>query len=83
MPGTQCYRNDTIVTSKNDTEQLENLCKILTQLNVYGLRGKRRKRDFFRKEILSCRHMIDKHGLHKSQEKTETVLKAPKPENMS
>ena len=34
-------------------------------------------------EISYCGHVIDKHGLHKSQEKIEAVLQAPKPENVS
>lgn len=38
---------------------------------------------FFKSEISYCGHVIDKHGLHKSQEKIEALLQAPRPENVS
>ncbi|XP_030621125.1 uncharacterized protein K02A2.6-like [Chanos chanos] len=83
IPGTQCYLDDIIVTGKNDEEHLQNLSKVLTRLSEYGLHAKRSKCEFFKSEISYCGHVIDKHGLHKSQEKIEAVLQAPKPENVS
>uniref|UniRef100_A0A3B3Q5Y7 ribonuclease H n=1 Tax=Paramormyrops kingsleyae TaxID=1676925 RepID=A0A3B3Q5Y7_9TELE len=83
IPQTQCYLDDIIVTGKDDTDHLQNLSMVLTRLNEYGLRAKRDKCEFFKEEISYCGHIIDKHGLHKSQEKIEAVLKAPKPENVS
>lgn len=83
IPSTQCYLDDIIVTGKNDKEHLENLSKVLTRLGEYGLRAKRSKCEFFRSTISYCGHVIDKHGLHKSKEKIEAVLQAPKPENVS
>lgn len=38
---------------------------------------------FFRGEISYCGYVIDKHSLHKKQEKSEVVLRTLKPENMS
>lgn len=38
---------------------------------------------FFKNKISYCGFVTDKQGLHKSQEKTEAVLKAPKSENVS
>lgn len=83
IPSTQCYLDDIIVTGKNDDEHLENLSKMLTRLSEYGLHAKRSKCEFFRSEISHCGHVIDKRGLHKSKEKIEAVLKAPKPDNVS
>ncbi|XP_049332430.1 uncharacterized protein K02A2.6-like [Astyanax mexicanus] len=83
IPGTQCYLDDIIITGKDDDDHFQNLSKVLTKLNEYGLRAKREKCEFFKREISYCGHVIDKHGLHKSQEKIEAVLKAPKPENVS
>lgn len=83
IPGTQCYLDDIIVTGKNDEEHLQNLSKVLTRLSEYGLRAKKSKCEFFKTEISYCGHVIDKHGLHKSQEKIQAVLQAPKPENVS
>lgn len=83
IPGTQCYLDDIIVTGKNDEDHLSNLEQVLTRLREYGLRANRDKCEFFRKEISYCGHVIDKDGLHKSQDKIEAVLKAPQPENVS
>lgn len=83
IPGTQCYLDDILVTGKDDENHFQNLSKVLTRLNEYGLRAKREKCEFFKSEISYCGHVIDKHGLQKSQEKIEAVLKAPKPENVS
>ena len=37
----------------------------------------------FQDGISYCGHIIDRLGLHKSQDKVEAVLKAPRPENLS
>ncbi|XP_062865163.1 uncharacterized protein K02A2.6-like [Trichomycterus rosablanca] len=83
IPGTQCYLDDILVTGKNDIDYLQNLSKVLKRLSDYGLRAKREKCEFFKSKISYCGHVIDKFGLHKSQEKVEAVLKAPRPENVS
>ncbi|XP_053728751.1 uncharacterized protein K02A2.6-like [Synchiropus splendidus] len=83
IPGTQCYLDDIIVTGKNDDDHLQNLSRVLTKLCEYGLRAKKSKCEFFKNEISYCGHVIDKNGLHKSKEKTEAILQAPKPENVS
>lgn len=83
IPRTQCYLDDILVTGRDDNEHFQNLSKVLTRLNEYGLRANREKCEFFKNEISYCGHVIDKHGLQKSQEKIEAVLKAPKPENVS
>ena len=83
IPSTQCYLDDIIVTGKNDKEHLDNLGKVLTRLSEYGLHAKRSKCEFFKSEISYCGHVIDRHGLHKSKEKIEAVLQAPKPDNVS
>ncbi|KAI7813566.1 hypothetical protein IRJ41_020631 [Triplophysa rosa] len=83
VPGTQCYLDDIIVTGKDDTEHLQNLQQVLTRLSEYGLRANKEKCEFFKKQISYCGHVIDKDGLHKSQDKLEAVLNAPCPQNVS
>lgn len=82
LPGTQCYLDD-IVTGQDDDTHLANLDAVLTRLEEYGLRAKRSKCEFFKDSIEYCGHKIDKHGLHKTQEKIDAVLRAPSPENVS
>lgn len=54
---------------------------MLQGLEQYGLRANLDKREFFKDQISFCGHVIDKDGLHKSDEKTNE--RAPKPENVS
>lgn len=56
---------------------------MLQGLEQYGLRANLDKREFFKDQISYCGHVIDKDGLHKSDEKTNAVERAPKPENVS
>ncbi len=83
IPGTQCYLDDIIVTGKDDTDHLQNLQRVLMRLCEYGLRANKEKCEFFKSRISYCGHVIDKDGLHKSQDKIEAVLNAPHPENVS
>jgi len=43
------------------------------------LRANKAKCEFFKEKIIYCGHDIDKDGLHKSAEKVEAVLNAPRP----
>lgn len=54
---------------------------MLQGLEQYGLRANLDKREFFKDQISYCGHVIDKDGLHKSDEKTNE--RAPKPETVS
>src|SRR4029434_11361711 len=83
IPRTQCYLDDILITGKNDEDHLQNFSIVLKRLSDYGLRAKREKCEFFKSEISYCCHVIDRFGLHKSQDKVEAVLKAPRPENVS
>ena len=39
--------------------------------------------EFFKEKITYCGHDIDSNGLHKSAEKVEAVLKAPRPNDVA
>lgn len=54
---------------------------MLQGLEQYGLRANLDKCEFFKDQISYSGHVIDKDGLHKSDEKTNE--RAPKPENVS
>lgn len=83
IPKTKCILDDMIITGLTDEEHLHNLSLVLQRLEQYGLRANLDKCEFFKDQISYCGHMIDKDGLHKSDEKTNAVEKAPKPENVS
>ncbi|XP_060782844.1 uncharacterized protein K02A2.6 [Neoarius graeffei] len=83
IPGTQCYSDDIIVTGQDDSSHLANLEAVLSRLAECGLRANKDKCEFFKDSIECCGHRIDRDGLHKSQDKIDAVLKAPKPTNVS
>ena len=81
--GTSCVLDDMIITGKNDEEYLANLEEVLCRLQVHGLRANKSKCEFFKEKTTFCGHDTDSHGLHKSPEKVEVVLKAPRPGNVA
>ena len=62
---------------------MANLEEVLRRLQVRGLRANKAKCEFFKENITFCGHDIASHGLHKSPEKVEVVLKAPRPRNVA
>ena len=53
------------------------------RLSKHGLRANSSKCEFFKERIEFCGHEISKLGLHKSQQKVNAVINAPRPENVS
>lgn len=72
-----------IISGKTDEEHLENLESVLKRLQDAGLKANKEKCVFFKDRVKFCGHEIDKYGLHKTQEKIEAVVNAPRPENVS
>ena len=56
---------------------------MLKRLQDAGLKANKEKCEFFRDRVQFCGHEIDIEGLHKTQEKIEAVVSAPRPENVS
>ncbi|XP_030586939.1 uncharacterized protein K02A2.6-like [Archocentrus centrarchus] len=83
IPGTQCFLDDIIVTGVDEETHLANLAAVLARLEKYGLRANKNKCEFFQDAIEYCGHKIDRHGLHKTKDKVDAVLKAPEPKNVS
>ena len=83
IPNTSCILDDIIITGKTDDEHLKTLEAVLQRLMDYNLRVNEAKCKFFQEEITYCGHKIDANGLHKTQDKIEAVINAPKPENVT
>ena len=83
IPGVQCILDDMIVSGKTNEEHLENLERVLKRLQDVGLKPNKEKCEFFKDRVQFCGHEIDREGLHKTQEKIEAVVSAPRPENVS
>ncbi|XP_077870287.1 uncharacterized protein LOC144363558 [Saccoglossus kowalevskii] len=72
-----------VITGKDDDEHLANIEAVLQRLQEYNLRANLSKCKFFQDSIEFCSHIIDKDGLHMTQEKIKAVVEAPKPENVT
>ena len=81
--GTSCILDDMIISGKDDDVHLTNLEEVLQRLQLHGLRANKAKCEFFKEKITYCGHDIDSNGLHKSAEKVEAVLKAPRPNDVA
>lgn len=83
VPGLQVMLDDILITGKTDEEHLRNLEMALQRLSTCGLRANPQKCEFFKDRVTFCDHVIDKDGLHKSQDKIDAILNAPKIDNVS
>ncbi|UYV79065.1 hypothetical protein LAZ67_17000981, partial [Cordylochernes scorpioides] len=83
IPGTLVYLDDILITGESEADHLRNLEAVLNRLNKYGLKANREKCNFFQESLEYCGHVIDKMGLHKTNDKIRAVLDAPKPLNVT
>ena len=81
VPHTQCMLDNILVAGGQD--HLEIVDMVLQRLNKYGLKVNLKKCEFLKDSLEFCGHKIDKDGLHKTKTKTEAVMSAPCPENVS
>lgn len=79
--GTAAFRDDIVVTGKNDHEHVQNLDEVLQRLEEAGLKLNLKKCQFFQEEIKYLGHIISKEGLSKDPEKVAAMVEAKRPEN--
>ena len=75
--------DDMAITGKDDQEHLQNLDKVLARLEEYGLPLNLDKCQFFKDSVTFCGHIIDRDELHKTPDKIQAIINAPKPENIT
>jgi hypothetical protein len=75
------YLDDVIVFSRTFEEHIDHMDKVLTRLELTGLKAKLAKCSFCRKEIKYLGHIVSDEGVRVDPEKTETIRNAPPPTN--
>lgn len=83
IPFVVAYQDDITISGKNMHQHIQNLKTVLTKLCQAGLKLNLKKCEFFKKNISYLGFTIDRFGLRKNKDRTESVLKAPVPENIS
>ena len=81
--GVTVYIDDILVTGSSTEDHLQNLQKVLEKLQSAGLRLNMDKCFFLRPSITYLGHVIDKEGLHPTQEKIQAIKEAPRPRNVT
>jgi hypothetical protein len=72
-----------IVTGKSDAVHMANLEEVLRRLHHHGLRANKSKLEFFKEKITFCGHDINSEGLHKTTDKTTTMVNALRPQSVA
>ena len=72
-----------MITWSNASEHLGNLHQVLEKLASSGIRLNRAKFVFMFPKVEYLGHIIDEHGLHRTEEKVKAINEAPTPKNVS
>ena len=76
------YLDNIIIFSKNELQHLEHLETVFSHLREAGLKMKRSKCDFFKKEIHYLGHLISTEGISPLPNKLDCIQHMPVPKNM-
>ena len=79
---TMTYLDDIIIFSDNELEHLEHLEIIFCRLKEAGLKMKRSKCDFFKREIHYLGHLISADGIRPLPNKLDSIKHMPVPKDM-
>ena len=81
--GTSVYIDDILVSGSTVKEHLQNLDKDLAILSTAGIKLNRDKCVFLSSPVEYLGHIIDRQGLHPTEEKVKAIKDAPRPKNVS
>ena len=82
MPGVFCFVDDILIAGKDEWEHQERLIAVLDRIKEHGLRVKREKCHFKVPSIEYLGFLVDKDGVHKTDDKVRAVLEAKAPSNV-
>ena len=83
IPGVFLYLDDILVKGSNKREHLENLRQVLTKLQAAGLKLSIEKCCFGVPSVAYLGYVIDREGIHPTQDKVRAITEAPAPTNVS
>jgi len=83
IKGVSVYIDDILISGPTIEEHLHTLDMVLARLAAAGLKLNKPKCFFLRPRIEYLGHIIDKDGLHPTEEKVRAIREAPKPQNVN
>ncbi|XP_055916389.1 uncharacterized protein LOC129949142 [Eupeodes corollae] len=83
IEGVGVFIDDICITGPDNETHLARLETVFSRLFSFGLRVNSEKSHYFQDSIEYCGFKIDKDGIHKTASKTEAIVKAPCPTNVS
>ena len=76
------YLDDILISGENDEQHLDNLARVLSQLEKYGLRGQLSKCQFFQDSVEYLGHEINQEGIQPLVKKVIAIKQAPTPKTV-
>lgn len=83
LPGVVNFLDDILVTGRSFEEHLRNLKAVFEKLYEAGFRLNKEKSKFFDSEVHYLGHVISSNGIKKDPNKIKSIVKAPRPSNVS
>ena len=83
LNGVVCYLDDILITGKDEEEHARNLEAVLKKLAEHHVRLKKNKCIFTRSSVEYLGFTVSADGISPTPKKTEAILSAPRPENLS
>ena len=83
LKGVSVYLDDILISGTTVEEHIQILIQVLERLKAAGLRLNKIKCFFLRPSLEHLGHVIDKDGLHPTEEKTRAIKEAPTPKNVT
>jgi hypothetical protein len=75
------YLDDVLIFGRTAQEHYERLHEVLTSIRKSGLKLSPQKCELFQQEVTYLGHVISRHGIHTSPEKTDKIKNASSPKN--
>uniref|UniRef100_A0A914DCM8 RNA-directed DNA polymerase n=1 Tax=Acrobeloides nanus TaxID=290746 RepID=A0A914DCM8_9BILA len=82
LSGVAAYLDDVIITGRNRQEHLENLSKVLSRFEQFGLRLRREKCSFLQPKVKYLGFIIDKNGIQTDPDKVKAIKNMPRPKDI-
>ena len=83
IPRVHCLLDDIIIAGRDEEEHFRLLEQVMARLDQHNFTINQQKCKFFQKQLEFCGYQIDSQGLHKTPDKIQAMLEAPRPTSVT